>query len=280
MSRRGASQEFSNPDRSIVIRAAMAWDLLRGDQVRKTLLLIGEAREIGSPSERRLHLLNGVQQILGAAMTSVGTLCNLGPGGRGSLEEEVTTPDGPSARALMASVKEGVSFSPALGVVAQRLRQQPMVTARRRDVVSDRDWYRSESFNQVHRAWGFDDCLYSLRSLGGGRASGIAIRREWHSRAFDEEDRNVLALLHEQMARLESRRQREDAPRLSRREGEVLQCLLRGASEKEVAADLCISPQTVHSYVKTIYQAHGVRSRAELLCRCLSGARRDSTPEQ
>jgi DNA-binding NarL/FixJ family response regulator len=63
------------------------------------------------------------------------------------------------------------------------------------------------------------------------------------------------------------------APRLTQREAEVLGCLLRGASEKEVASDLAISQHTVHSHVKSIYKAHRVSSRAALLVLCLSAAR-------
>jgi DNA-binding NarL/FixJ family response regulator len=79
----------------------------------------------------------------------------------------------------------------------------------------------------------------------------------------------MLELFHEEMRTLESRR-REVEARLTRRESQVLGCLLRGASEKEVASDLAISQHTVHSHVKSIYKAHRVSSRAALLVRCLS----------
>jgi len=45
---------------------------------------------------------------------------------------------------------------------------------------------------------------------------------------------------------------------------------LTGAAEKAVAAELGISPQTVHGHVKAIFAAYGVQSRAELLVKCLS----------
>ena len=49
----------------------------------------------------------------------------------------------------------------------------------------------------------------------------------------------------------------------------MLRGLLQGASEKQVAAELGISPQTVHGRVKSIYLAYGVTSRSELLVKCL-----------
>ena len=73
----------------------------------------------------------------------------------------------------------------------------------------------------------------------------------------------------EEYARLLRPAPRAGGPRLTSRAREVLQHLLRGASEKGIAAALSISRETVHGYVKAIYAAHGVSSRAELLACCL-----------
>jgi DNA-binding CsgD family transcriptional regulator len=53
------------------------------------------------------------------------------------------------------------------------------------------------------------------------------------------------------------------APRLRR----VLDQLLTGKSEKEIAAALELSKHTVHEYIKMLYREIGVNSRAELLAR-------------
>lgn len=58
---------------------------------------------------------------------------------------------------------------------------------------------------------------------------------------------------------------------LSAREQEVLQALLEGLSEKQVAARLTLSPDTVHTYVKRLYEKLRVNSRAELLSRAAKG---------
>jgi DNA-binding CsgD family transcriptional regulator len=52
---------------------------------------------------------------------------------------------------------------------------------------------------------------------------------------------------------------------LSEAQRRVLDLLLRGQSEKEVAIQLNISPHTVHNHVKAIYQKMAVNSRSELL---------------
>jgi DNA-binding NarL/FixJ family response regulator len=58
---------------------------------------------------------------------------------------------------------------------------------------------------------------------------------------------------------------------LSAREQEVLQALTEGLSEKQVAARLILSPDTVHTYVKRLYEKLRVNSRSELLSRAAKG---------
>jgi DNA-binding NarL/FixJ family response regulator len=50
---------------------------------------------------------------------------------------------------------------------------------------------------------------------------------------------------------------------------DVLNCLLDGDSEKQVATRLRLSRETVHQYVKVLYRHYQVSSRAELLARVL-----------
>ena len=52
---------------------------------------------------------------------------------------------------------------------------------------------------------------------------------------------------------------------LSEAQRRVLDCLLQGSSEKEVANQLGVSQHTVHSHAKRIYEKLRVNSRAELL---------------
>lgn len=52
---------------------------------------------------------------------------------------------------------------------------------------------------------------------------------------------------------------------LSERQTDVLQLLLRGQSEKEVARSLGVSTHTVHTHVKKLYSEFNVSSRGELL---------------
>jgi len=247
-------------------------DLVRHDQLRKTLTLIHEAREIRRGPEQRLHLARGLERIIGAAMTGIGIYSNFGPNRRGMIEENTTSWVDGSARSVWATLKErGISFSPSIRALANRCNGTHPVAVRRRDLLRDSEWYGSEYFADHYGTSGFDDYVKAMSPLPRNRVATISANRGTRDRPFTEEDRNLIAVFHEECLRLDAVQASEaDGPRLTGREREVLDALLRGGSEKEVAAELRISRETVHTHVKSIYLAYGTRSRAELLARCLS----------
>jgi DNA-binding CsgD family transcriptional regulator len=245
---------------------------MRSDHVHSMLDLFHEAREIGHGAGQRLHLAAGIHRLLGAAMATIGVIRDLAVPHRRRFEREVSTPSDRNARTMIEAFTTRAPLSGTLLAIGRHLRSRPMVTARRRELVDDAAWYRSEAFHGLHRACGFDDHLYSFRAIGPGRLSGVALRRGVGERSFEEGERDLLELFHEELVRLELEQDGDPAgPRLAPREREVLQGLLRGASEKEVAFEMGLSPHTVHSYAKSIYSAYRVSSRAELLVRCLAG---------
>ncbi|SFE50782.1 two component transcriptional regulator, LuxR family [Chitinophaga sp. CF118] len=54
---------------------------------------------------------------------------------------------------------------------------------------------------------------------------------------------------------------------LTRREHEILELLIEGLSYKEIAAKCYISPETMNSHIKNIYQKLNVHSRAQISAR-------------
>ena len=56
---------------------------------------------------------------------------------------------------------------------------------------------------------------------------------------------------------------------LSEREREVLDCLSQGLISKEIAAKLGISYETVHTYIRRIYEKLQVRTRSEAVAKFL-----------
>ncbi len=63
---------------------------------------------------------------------------------------------------------------------------------------------------------------------------------------------------------------RDEMVRLSPREKEVLALLSKGYSNKEIAVNLSLSVETIHGYLKHVYEKMHVRSRAEAVAKYMS----------
>ena len=63
---------------------------------------------------------------------------------------------------------------------------------------------------------------------------------------------------------------RDELVNLSAREKEVLLLLSKGYSNKEIAANLSLSVETIHGYLKHVYEKLHVRSRAEAVAKYMS----------
>lgn len=248
--------------------------LVRGDQVRGLLRLMHEAREIGPGDDAQIqHLVQGISRLLGAEFVTFLVDADFGPGRRGAVVEHAASyVDSTVQRMFDAMAGRGTAFNPGARALMARVagrRPGEMLTYCRRELLHDAEWYKDEFVNDHQRACGLDDFVYSIRVTGRARAGAITATRGLRDRSFDAEDVNLVALFHEEYARLLGCARPAGGPRLSARERDVLRHLLTGATEKAVAAALGISRETVHGYVKAIYAAHGVSSRAELLVQCL-----------
>jgi len=251
----------------------MGHDLVRRSQVRQMLVLLQEAGEIGPGRAQEMHLVGGIQRIIGGAKTDWLVDAGFGPGGRPRVERLVTSfierAAGDVARTCQEMSRSGCRANPAYRTLTERVPMRA-VSAHRRGLMTDGGWYGSEFFNSHLRACGLDDQLYSVRPLAHARVEAFGITRGLKDPAFTEEDRNLLELFHEQMASFgQAPRHGAAHPPLTPRQRDVLRCLLAGAAEKAVAGELGISQQTVHTHVKSIYAAYRVQSRAELLVKCL-----------
>ena len=58
--------------------------------------------------------------------------------------------------------------------------------------------------------------------------------------------------------------------RLSPRQRQTLVALISGSTEKQIAEQLGVSPNTVHVHIRALYRLHEVNSRAKLLSRYIS----------
>ena len=74
------------------------------------------------------------------------------------------------------------------------------------------------------------------------------------------------------LAELQADATEDGMAQLTRREEEVLTLIISGCTDREIAAHLSLSPQTVRGYAKDIRRKFGARSRVELLGRALRKA--------
>jgi DNA-binding CsgD family transcriptional regulator len=109
---------------------------------------------------------------------------------------------------------------------------------------------------------GSEELSVPLRApVGQSRRIVFARTRGW---AFTERDRAVVALLrpHLQEAWADAEYRRSAAPRLTRRETEVLRLAAAGMSVAEIAEELCLSVGTVRKHAEHIRERLGVHSMA------------------
>ena len=151
------------------------------------------------------------------------------------------------------------------------------VTVRRQDLMDDDEWYALPEVQGVRRALNVDENLSSFFvAVSARRLFGIGIHRAWGEPRFTVEERQALRLLHLELARAWRHRLAGPADmdsaiaRLPERLRQVLWLLCLGRSEKEVAAELNLSPRTVHNHVSRLHLELAVHSRGELLARALS----------
>ncbi|MDB4933570.1 MAG: response regulator [Labilithrix sp.] len=111
---------------------------------------------------------------------------------------------------------------------------------------------------------GFATLASAVEAINAG-AVGRYLTKPWDNDQLRAEIRDVVRGL-ETRAEARSAAALDDvdlAPRL-RQTGAAL---LTGASEKQIASQLGLSPHTTHHYVKTLYRRFGVSSRAEFMAK-------------
>jgi DNA-binding CsgD family transcriptional regulator len=247
---------------------------LRISDVRKVCRLVGECRDLGRHEEQwRQHSNEGIARLLGARASNGGKINWQRPLGIIHFESSVVTGFTGSEAAVFAPYmrerdpRQDPIFA-NLGKVRGRV-----VTRCRQELVADRAWYRSVSFNDYRRVVGVDHCIYTLCRLRDENAYGlIGLHRAVGDPPFVVREARLLQLFHEELGRLIGTDLECDseATRLSPRLRQTLDCLLNGDSEKQVATRLGLSVPTVHQYVTALYRRFGVSSRGELLARFIS----------
>ncbi len=240
--------------------------------VRRAMHLVGECRELGrDPAQWRTHVCQRLNGMVGAISSESFEVPNPIDGRPPRIFIDFGLDVG--ARAVLHGYVGRAEWADDPMPVAIVQVGRPALTLTRQQLVPDRSWYAARAVSDVRRAAGVNHCLASHRTLlRHGVCDEMGINRPLGDRPFGERERRLVSLFHTELARLWTRRPASAAvpaqvAELPPRAQRVYSFLVRGATERQAAAKLGLAPQTVHSYVKLLYQRLNVNSRAELLLR-------------
>jgi DNA-binding CsgD family transcriptional regulator len=251
--------------------------------LRCIYMLMGECREIG-PDQAMVqqHLLTGLCHTVGGS-TAAACVLRFSP----DLTAELLSPwylGGPDAPRQVKHLRQYVR--------QRQYRQDPLNRVFYRDrppsgvrllehFIPRPRWLRSALFNEYCRPTEVDQCAVLSVRLRGSTYYHLSLHRSLGECQYSLRELRMLrlvgielgALLHERPLVLSAPQHCPAAgpgvwsdilpPRMS----QVLELLLDGASEKEVARRLDVSRHTVHGHVKMLHQRFGASSRGELLAR-------------
>jgi DNA-binding CsgD family transcriptional regulator len=130
------------------------------------------------------------------------------------------------------------------------------------DLVSQRSFRRTPFYALMMRPFGIEHELKMWLPAPPREARSVSLTRA-PGRNFSERDVALLSLVRPYLARLRARWQRAPRPvQLTERERDVLELVSQGLTNREVAAQLVISPGTVRTHLEHVYEKLGVRTRA------------------
>lgn len=252
---------------------------LRAEDWRAIVQLAGECRELGDDrTSWRMHLAGRLARLVDADLGFCGEMAgfldgrpmDLGVAAWG-LENGFRASDQVEVQAMIRR-EPGLYEAPFR--YFERLAREDGSCHSRADIIADGDWYRSTSYQVIHRLVGVDHILWCFRSLagrGGDEFSGLMLHRAIGRRDFAARARSIVREAHTALTPLIGgplARYSEPSPgQLAPRLRAVLACLLEGDGDKQIAARLDLSPHTVNEYTKAIFRHFGARSRPELLAR-------------
>lgn len=251
---------------------------LRLSDVRPMIRLVGECRDLGDDSRGwRTHLLAGLARLTGAGMGISAELGHCVRGPRRDLGTETWGWENGFDRAMWLRMLAAFQKNPHCNILMNqyigRLPEDDGVCLSRADLIRDRDWYRSDYYQVLHRAVGVDATLTCFRTVPGAadEYSEVFLCRAPGESDFSGRAKAIVREVHAAIAPLVGNalaRFNDPCPSdLPPRTRQVLGCLLEGDSDKQVAARLGMSGHTVNGHTKVLFRHFGVQTRMELLAR-------------
>ncbi len=276
---------------------------LRLRDVRALFRLINEIRELGADPQRwRPHMVRRLRGLFGASIvvsSEIHFRKLAATGGDASVAPGTSAPRDPGDRPV-----EGTMRVIDIGWVSDPEGHVSHIHTERDDASPDTFWLTAEGpapgqnaapsvedvvpVTPARKVYGGTAFILSQIALPHvGAVDQLGLHREWGDRPFTPAEHRMVRMFHVELARLWKRdvlrRAGEPGSDLPPRLNQTLTELLNGASEKQIAAKLKLSPHTIHNYVKALHQRFGVSSRGELLAkaglaRSESGPRLSLTP--
>jgi DNA-binding CsgD family transcriptional regulator len=245
--------------------------LLRLQDVRDAYRLIGDCRDVGGDSALWYPCaLGGLCRLIGGSAATGGEGIWLRP------ENPVQPMTGFDVGFESVARDHFLAYMRDKGVHADpifnQLQHVPgrIITYARSELVADRDWYQSVSFNEYRKLGGCDHQLTSIFQVSGdGAITSMCVHRAIGDRDFSPREVRLMRFFHAELGRLLRGPLvsgiEPGIGLLSPRLRQTLAYLLEGDSERSVAARLGLSQATAHQYVTMLYRKFGVRSRSQLL---------------
>jgi DNA-binding CsgD family transcriptional regulator len=220
-------------------------------------------------------MVNGLCTMLGARQGSVLEIDGFVPGGSLKL---LDIHHGGWANPAAAAIWEGLlragNFQSDVVMMAATRVRGDVVAALREQLVPDENFYAAPLVQEIMPLVEIDAHVVGWcrpNPARRDRVLGLTFHRDWRARPFNRRHRELLRIFVDELFHLYRDGVLDPpaapGPRLTGRESEVLQRLLKGDSMKETATRLGLSAHTVHDYVKSLYRKFDVNTRAELLAR-------------
>ena len=249
---------------------------LRRQDLHAVDRLIGECCELGDdPYSWHTHMIEGLKPLTGL----VGVTLGMDAGRMGTRPILPHTlagyldcgwPDARTRAQVLDYWRTGAVYTDPRFVPFLTMRD-PVIVRRQFDLISERDWHRTMHFNEYYRPGGLDHQMITVMSPRPETGIGfyfVNFLRPLKGRPFSERGRQIVELFMGRVYELLGTELMpfgdSHPPGLSWRQRQVLALLLRGETQKEIAARLGLSPHTVHDYVRDLYTSLGVTNRAEL----------------
>lgn len=237
---------------------------LSSHDLREIIQLCAEVGEISTPEKRIEHFLSGTMRLTGTdvlgmvALTRQDDHYKLGAGYIVGIDES-------QARIMNDWYLEGGAYR--VDPFNRAIAKNGESTRRRQDLLSNSDWY-SDPHIEGLRSLSLDAVMASIRDMRRQQLTLVA-RREWGSPTFSQRDRDKLDYIADCFKwfflSLEESLYFGEPVQVPSRFERILDGLMRGLSEKEIAEEVNLSSRTVHKYVQELFRRYGVNSRPKLM---------------